>query len=296
MTTLGVVVVTYQSSAYIEKCLRSLESEASIGLRVVVVDNASIDDTLALAREAWPGVQVITNGENAGFSKANNQGLAALGDIPYVVFLNPDTEVAPGAFTRLLDVLQQRDDVGAVGPKTTDTDGTPQLSFGPDLSPLSEWRQRRRMNALRLRDPEAIASIAAETATWFEPDWLSASCLMVRTGLVHAVGGFDEGYFLYEEDADLCLRLRHAGWKLVFAPEARVVHHLGRSVATTPHVATFAYHQSHLRYYAKHNGVLATALLRAHLFLRSFGKVPPTDGAGRHLGAKLRRLAVSKIL
>jgi N-acetylglucosaminyl-diphospho-decaprenol L-rhamnosyltransferase len=280
--TLGVVVVTHHSSQVIEACLGSLETEASIGLRVVIVDNASADDTVDRARQAWPEAVAFRNDVNLGFAAACNQGLEAVGDVPYVVFLNPDTEAAPGAFSALIDVLVKRPDVGAVGPKTIETDGTIQLSFGPDLTPLAERRQQQRMRDLRRRDPVALAALEAETATWFEPDWLSGSCLMVRTAAVRQLGGFDERFFLYEEDADLCLRLRRAGFRLAFVPEAHVTHHGGRSVAHAPEFARLAYHQAHLRYYAKHNSLIASLALRVHLLLRGLRERSP----------QLRRLAL----
>jgi GT2 family glycosyltransferase len=160
-------------------------------------------------------------------------------------------------------LLDRRPRVGAVGPRTVGADGTVQVSFGPPLTPLGEWRQRRLVRGVRGRDPGALARAGALAAVEHEPAWLSASCLMARREALAEVGGFDEAFFLYEEDVDLCLRLRRAGWSVVFTPAAAVVHHLGRSTEADPARARLEYHRSHLRYYRKHNGLLSTAALRA---------------------------------
>jgi GT2 family glycosyltransferase len=118
--------------------------------------------------------------------------------------------------------------------------------------------------------PEALQEVERLAASESEPAWVSGSCLLARRKALEDVGWFDEGFFLYEEDADLCLRLRHAGWRVAYTPSAEVVHRLGASMATAPALARAEYRKSHLRYYAKHNGWLATGLLRAWLALRSF--------------------------
>ena len=134
---------------------------------------------------------------------------------------------------------------------------------------------------MKRRDPAALAEAAARAAVEQEPDWLSGSCFLVRKEALDAVGGFDEGFFLYEEDVDLCLRLRGAGWGVLFTPAAEVVHHLGRSMQTDPARARLEYHRSHVRFYRKHNGPLLTAALRAFIgagaalgWLRSLGPGP----------------------
>lgn len=294
MRTLGVVIVTYQSASHIAACLSSLKDQAGIDLRTIIIDNASHDATVAQARRTWPDVHVVENATNVGFSRANNQGVEALGDVPFILFLNPDTELHQGALVPLLDALERRSDLGAVGPLTLEGDGSVQLSFGPDLCPVAEWRQKRRMEALRRKDPAAVQALKAEVGRAFEPDWLSGSCLLVREQAFRRIGGFDEQFFLYEEDADLCLRLRQAGWKVGFVPRSVVVHHQGRSVVENPFYAALAYQEGHLRYYGKHNGWLANLLLRVILLARGCAAYLAGDPARRPFGARLRRLALSR--
>ncbi|MFN8094607.1 MAG: glycosyltransferase [Vicinamibacteria bacterium] len=137
---------------------------------------------------------------------------------PLVLFLNPDAEVLPGALPALAAVFDRRSDAGVAGPRTLNDDGTVQVSTGPDLTLASERRQRRLVAGVRDRAPWALAEADARHSREHEPDWVSGSCLMARREALEAVGGFDEGYFLYEEDADLCRRVRAAGFRVVFTP------------------------------------------------------------------------------
>jgi GT2 family glycosyltransferase len=145
-----------------------------------------------------------------------------------------------------------------------------QVSTGPDLSLSAERRQRRLVRGVRHRAPKAVIEASARHAREHEPDWVSGACLMARREALEVVGGFDEHFFLYEEDADLCRRIRSAGWRVVFTPAAEIRHQLGRSMAQAPESARLAYHQSHLRYYRKHNGLLERAALRLLLIGRAF--------------------------
>ena len=114
-------------------------------------------------------------------------------------------------------------------------------------------------------DPRALAAAEARYSTEHEPAWVSGSCLLIRRAALEAVGGLDEDFFLYEEDVDLCVRVRRLGHRVLFDPRGEVVHHLGRSVAKEPAAARLHYHRSHLLYYRKHHGARRVVLLRAYL-------------------------------
>ena len=218
-----------------------------------MVDNASTDGSADGLRARDPEALVIANAENVGFARACNQGWRA-SRAPHVFFLNPDAEVRPGAVETLARLLEGRPAVGAAGPRTRGSDGTIQVSTGPDLTPLAELRQRRLVRGVARHEARALAQAEALHAREHEPAWVSGSCLAARRTALEAVGSLDERFFLYEEDADLCRRLREAGWGVVFTPEAEVKHHLGRSMSKAPRRARLEYHRSHRLYYAKHNG------------------------------------------
>lgn len=283
------VVVSFNTRDDLMRCLDALLTQRGPRLEAIVVDNASSDGSADAVRANFPGVQVIANTTNLGFSKANNLGLrAARGE--YALLLNSDCEVRAGALAALSTVLDTRPDVGLAGPRHVGTDLRAQISFGPALTPLAEWRQSRLVRGVEAGHADALRLAAALSQHEREPDWLSASCLLARRAALEAVGGFDESFFLYEEDVDLCLRIRQAGWRIVFTPAAEVVHHLGRSMAKAPGLARLEYHRSHLRLYAKHNPLAQRLALRAWLAGRAaWGWVRAGTGeAGRQGRAEAR--------
>jgi N-acetylglucosaminyl-diphospho-decaprenol L-rhamnosyltransferase len=264
----AVVVVSFNTRDELLRCLESL-AVVPTPLEVVVVDNASADGSAAAVRRGFPRAQVFENAANEGYAKANNRGWRATA-APFVLLLNSDTEVRAGAVETLLEILKTRPAVGIVGPRTVGSDGTVQVSSGPDLTPLAEWRQRRLVRGVEAGDPVALALAAARFSVEHEPAWVSGSCLLTRRALLESVGGFDEAFFLYEEDVDLCVRIARLGHPVLFTPTAEVLHHKGRSMAHAPERARFEYHRSHLRYYRKHHGPLRVAFLRAYLALLGF--------------------------
>jgi GT2 family glycosyltransferase len=264
---LVVVVVSYEARESLLGCLRALREHAGLGVEIVVVDNASRDGSAQAVRDGYPDARLLANRENVGFGRACNQGWRA-SSAPLVLFLNPDAEVTPGALGTLAGLLETRPEVGAAGPRTRSADGAIQVSTGPDLTWLSEVRQRRLVRAVARRLCPALAKAEARYAVEHEPDWISGSCVIARRSALEAVAGFDERFFLYEEDADLCRRLRAAGWRVVFTPAAEVRHQLGRSMSRAPERARLEYHRSHLLYYRKHNGPFSRAALAALLATR----------------------------
>ena len=230
---LAVVVVSFEARETLLAGLDALRAHASFPLELVVVDNASTDGSADAVRARHAEALVIANAENLGFARACNQGWRA-SRAAHVLFLNPDAEVTPGAVETLVALLEARPAVGAAGPRTLGSDGTIQVSTGPDLTPLAELRQRGLVRGVARRDARALARAEALHAREHEPAWVSGSCLVARRAALEAVGGFDERFFLYEEDADLCRRLRETGWGVVFTPEAEVKHHLGRSMSKAP--------------------------------------------------------------
>ncbi len=291
------VIVSFNTRQDLLRCLASLAPIPRDLLdEVLVVDNASSDGSVEAVRERHPKVRVLANPANVGFARANNQGLRETRG-RLVLFLNSDAELRPGALQALVSALDRRPGLGLVGPRTLNSDGTVQVSYGPLLTPLAEWRQRRRVRAVLRRDPGTLRRLEAEGRRDGSPGWVSGSCLLARREALSAVGGFDEGFFLYEEDVDLCLRVRQAGWEIAYVAAAEVVHHLGRSSAGRPTQAGFEYHRSHLLYYRKHNGRLLTGLLRARLaarsalgLFRSLWDGPAAAESRRH-SARLWRLA-----
>ena len=290
----SIVVVAYESREHVLACLAAVAREVSVPHEVIVVDNASSDGGADAVRARFPAARVIANAENAGFSRANNQGIAAARGA-HVLVLNGDAEVGPGSVDTLAAILDARSDIGVVGPRTRFPDGRIQVSFGPPPGPVAEWRQRRLVLGVRRGDPAALARAEALAGREHEPGWVSGSCFLARKSALDAVGGFDEGFFLYQEDVDLCLRVRAAGWRIVYTPRAEVVHQLGASMARAAARAALEYHRSRLRLYAKHAGPATRVLLRGSLLARAglglARAVATGDAEGRRHAAALAGMA-----
>jgi len=243
-----VVVVSYNSRATLRDCVQPL-AELDWA-RVTVVDNASADRSPEVVEDLR--VEVIRSPHNGGFSYGCNLG-AATGKAPYVLFLNPDARLDPGDLDVLVRALEQDHSLGVVGPRIlNDDDGT--LAWSQRRFPrlrstyaqallLHRLLPRARWTDEVIRDPAAYERPGS-------PDWLSGACLLVRRAALEQVGGLDQGFFLYSEDTDLCLRLRQAGWGVRFEPAATVSHVGGASAPRT--TTEWISAQSHVRFARKH--------------------------------------------
>ena len=260
-----IVVVSYNSADVLGDCMASIELHAP-EVRAIVVDNASTDLSADVARGAGPLVTVIRSEENEGFSKANNRGLRII-ETEFALILNPDARLTSSSIPLLLAAADRRPGAVALGPKTVHEDGRPQVSFGPDLSLSAEYRQRKLVKGVKSGEAWALEELGTLTAGEREVDWISGSCMLLRMSAARDAGFFDERYFLYEEDADLCLRLRKAGGKVMFIPQAVVIHELGTSMAKASGRARDAYDDSHRLYYQLHRGPGERLILNALISL-----------------------------
>ena len=253
--SVAVVIVTYNSRQDIEPCLRSVfagENGSGSGpAEVVVVDNASTDDTVAWVRAQWPSVTVVASPDNRGFSAANNLGIRAT-TAPLVLLLNPDTIVPPDAIGTLARHLVDTPGTGIIGPRLEDAHGAPELSFGPMISPWGELRQKLRLAGARRGWHLAQQAIVRMTSCAGPRDWVSGACLLIRRDVLDAVGGLDERFFMYTEDVDLCAEVRRRGFAVRFDPSVTVTHLRGQSAATNPHTERLR-RQSHMAFYRKHH-------------------------------------------
>jgi len=271
MPRLAIIIVTFNSRADIGECLASLTTNGAITVdhEIIAVDNASPDGTPALIREAWPDVTVIDAGTNLGFAAANNLGIRrSSGEL--VLLLNPDTVVPAGAIDRLVATLDASGDAAVVGPRLLDAGGCAELSFGHMISPAAELRQKLLVIGNDRGWPGFRSAVDRMTRQRAQVDWVSGACLLIRRADLEAVGLFDERFFMYTEDVDLCASVRARGRTILFEPSAEVVHRRGRSAATAQRLTDRGYRRSQIAFYEKHLPRWAPAL-RAYLRLR--GKI-----------------------
>jgi GT2 family glycosyltransferase len=271
MIDLSIIIVSWNSLRDLEQCLPSLGAGcAKHSFEVLLVDNASTDDSVAYARQALQSLTVITNGSNAGFARANNQAMAvATGR--YLCLLNPDTIVHPGALDILLTFLDGETNVWACGPGLLNGDGTAQRTgvrfpslwniaveavFLDRLFPYTQVFGSHR--ELYEQGPEAR-----------EVEFVQGSCIVVRREVKARIGGLDERFFMYFEETDWCRRIAGAGGKVCIVPAASVTHFGGGTTGHYDERRVVHYHESLLRYFGKHRGPIAQCLVRMIVFGRS---------------------------
>lgn len=201
---------------------------------------------------------------NFGFSSACNLG-AQESRAPNLFFLNPDCEIMNDCITPLANELERS--AAAAGPQVLNPDGTIQLSFGPFLTIVQEAIQKYRTN--HERSASVQKWLQQKTAARFEPDYVSGCALMIKADVFQKLGGFDEKFFLYEEDVDLCKRLKQAGHRLTYVPEAKVAHARNRSTRQNQQQSRAHYLKSQDHYYRKHHGGFQNFLLGLY---RKFSK------------------------
>lgn len=269
---LSIVIVSWNVKGLLRACLRSTleeqQSDASprLACEVIVVDNASTDGSADMVRQEFPAVRLIANADNVGFTRGNNQGIVA-SDGRHVLLLNPDTEVLDGALGEMVDYMEHSPEVGALGPKLLYPDGRVQSSRRrfPDLRTalvestfLQPWFSGsdvlKRYYVLDRGDDEIQVV-----------DWLVGACLMMRRAAVDEVGLLDERFFMYSEELDWCYRAKKKGWKIVYLPTARVIHHEGKSSEQVLPVRHIHFQRSKVLFFEKHHGRLQGELLRTYL-------------------------------
>ena len=267
------VIVNYRSYDELSRCLTSLEhARARFGL-VVVIDHESDLEAAARVSAAFPWVRVIERATNEGFATGVNHGVRST-SAPFILLLNPDCVVHEGGLSALLEYAYARSDAAIVGPGILNADGTRQASARrfPNLTTMiagrSSWLTRRFP-----RNPLSRWNLPG-TAHGSEPievDWVSGACMVMRRDAYEQVGGMDERFFLYWEDADLCRRLSQRGWRIVYFPAAAVVHVGGRSSIHAYRESLAAFHQSAFALFRKHAGwgwLLLSPVVYAALQLR----------------------------
>ncbi|MGE5602048.1 MAG: glycosyltransferase family 2 protein [Nitrososphaerales archaeon] len=261
LSQLSIIVVSWNVRELLRACLAALPREAEI----IVVDNASSDGTTQMVASEYPCVRLLANADNRGFTGGNNDGLR-LASRAFVLFLNPDTVVQDGALDRMLGYLSAHPEVGVVGPRLKYGDGTLQSSRRrfPTLAtalfestPLAwHWPPERNPWARRYH----MADIPADRTQ--EVDWLVGAALLTRREVLAQAGAFDEGYFMYSEELDWQRRVRQAGWKVVYLPEAVIVHYEGKSSGQATASRHIRFNRSKVRYFRKHHGRLQAGVLR----------------------------------
>lgn len=223
---LSVITVTHNHAAYIGRCLEALLPEIEqVGGEVIVIDNRSNDESAAIAQQ-YSGIHLHINQTRRGFSANNNCGMA-LAKGRYLLLLNPDTEVLPGALQTLVDFMEQHPQVGLCGAQLLFPDGTVQPSPRrfPTLGSVIARRTPLRRFLRHSRQNRRHLMMDVDHSQVRPVDWLLGACLLIRREVLETAGPLDEGYFLYVEDIDWARRIHQAGWQVYYVPTAQIIHH-----------------------------------------------------------------------
>ena len=258
---ISILLVNYRAYDELTACLASLEEHIAADLETIVVDHATDPAAAARLAERFPWVTVIGTAANPGFAAGVNRAArAASGD--YLLLLNPDCLVAADIARPLAGWLEEHPEAGVCGALVRESGGAIQASarrfpgvttgFAGRTSwltrawPKNIWTERNLGPSIgKVQEPAVV-------------DWVSGACTMVRRQAFDAVGGMDEGFFMYWEDADFCFRVKRAGWQTIYNPRVEVLHLTGRSSAHAKNAALIAFHHSAYRYFRKHGGWVAT--------------------------------------
>ncbi|HET7226712.1 MAG TPA: glycosyltransferase family 2 protein [Candidatus Eisenbacteria bacterium] len=271
---LAAVIVHYKSPERLRECLRALPAAAGgLAHEVLVVDNDSRDEMPAMVAREFPGVRVLVNRENVGYARAVNQGIAASTG-PFVAVMNPDCELEPGALARLVAELRAHDDLAIVGPRILNPDRSLEYSaraFPDHLTFLFNRYSLLTRLFPRNRFSRRYLLTDWDHASARDVDWLSGACLVARRAAIARVGGMDERFFMFNEDVDWCRRMKLAGWRVRYVPDAVAVHHVGASRRKVAARVIVARHLGMIHYFHKHHPAnpLLTALADGVILLRA---------------------------
>ncbi len=265
MFDVGIVILNWNTRDLLKRCLETvLASEGDFTYKVVVVDNASTDDSAAMVRQHFPQVELIVNSINGGYPHGNNLGLRALGfhgagqvdaDAPrYAVLLNPDTEVPPDAFFRMTQYMDRRPEIGVAGPKLVLVDGSLDLACRRSFpTPLVSFYRFSGLSKLFPTHPRfgRYNMTFADPDQELEVDSVVGAYMQVRREAIEDAGLLDETFFMYGEDLDWAYRIKTAGWKVFYYPNV-IVKHVKRAASRKSQRAQFEFNRAMLIFYRKH--------------------------------------------
>jgi GT2 family glycosyltransferase len=274
---LSIVIPTYNAHEWIQGCLDSIRlHHPASDYEIIVVDDASSDDTVGIVRQLFPDVRLFSNAMNIGFGKTVNVGLSASVGA-YILVLNNDTWMHEGALDAMIAFLDAHGGAGIVGPRVLSGDGSLQQQCRRRIpTPMAALLYFTGVAKLFPKNPRVARYLmtASDEQATTEVDSVSGACLMVRREVLASIHGFDPEYYLYGEDLDFCWRTKLAGWKVVYFPGAAITHFGGQGGTGTKKIsATIEWHRAMWIFYRKHRaprvGVAERALVYSGIALKT---------------------------
>lgn len=246
---LAVILVNLNTRDFLAQALEALQAqESALDWEAWVVDNGSDDGSVAMLEARFPEVRVIANADNLGFAAANNQALREA-KADFYMLLNTDTRMLPGALKAMIDLMEQKPELGLLGAKLLNADGSPQPSCVPNRFPYA------------FSSPDADCSAR----------WVSGACVLIRHEALEDIGLLDEAYFYTGEDCDWGMRARQRGWNVAFTSRAQVIHYGGATRKSLPWRAKEALHIGRHHYFTKHHGPWGRLYANVHSLVELTG-------------------------
>lgn len=251
---LSICIVSFQVRNLLRDCLQSIQQQTHCSFEIIISDNCSKDGTVEMLQQEFPEVQVIRNDSNLGYTLPMNQALK-LGRGSYLLQLNPDTLVQDSALDQLVNYLDAHPQVGIVGPKVLNPDGTLQkpcrrgesrpwavISYFSGLAAMFPKSKRFGEYLMSYMDEDENHPVAG----------VAGSCMLIRRTVIDQIGYLDERFFAYQEDADFCFHARQAGWQVMYYPQAHIIHYGGMGGSRVqPYRSIYEWHHSYFLYYRK---------------------------------------------
>jgi GT2 family glycosyltransferase len=309
---LSVIIVNYQTREFLITCLSSIYKTCQgLNIEIIVIDNNSGDDSVAMTKESFPSVILIENQINVGFATASNQGLRIMkGD--YALLLNPDTEIINSTLQEMLEFMKKHERVGILGCRIIDKNGNIQRSAFPPPSCFSEINDILHRFKLERVLPARLTyrryhTLLKNGVQPFRVGWVTGACLMIRRETIEDVGLLDENLFLFSEDVDWCIRATKKKWEVMCHPAVNIIHYIGGSskIDTEEAAIRIEHHYKRRPYFAKKHfgtkGYIFITLVMlcdilARMIIISSNLKPNTTPQGRRLLLRAYKSALKSIL
>jgi GT2 family glycosyltransferase len=276
MSVLSIIIISFNVEKLLRECLESIYRETKhTRLDIWVIDNASRDGSVRMLKESFPEVRLIENTENLGFTRANNQAIRQCRS-DYVLLLNPDTVILDSALDKMVRFMDEQPEVGVSGGRLVNEDGSLQLACRRSIpSPAVAFY---RLTGLSRLFPRSKV-MARYNLTYLDPDQphevdaVSGAFLLIRRQVIEQIGLLDESFWIFGEDIDWCIRAQRADWKVMYYPEAHVLHYKGIGCSTNNRKTRYEFYRAmylfHKKHFAKDYSPLTNGLIYAGIFCKA---------------------------
>lgn len=252
MSEVAAIIINRNTKRFLRDCIDSiLEQDYDGRILIWVVDNGSTDGSLEMLLNEYPGVHIVANAGNVGYGRACNQGASKVVS-DYLLFMNSDTVLSTDTVTEIVRLFKASHTTGIIGPRVLNSDGSIQYSCR-EFPPIFDAFLHAFLGLFRTDNPgsERYKKTCWDHTEETVVDWVSGCFMAVDRGLFRTIGGFDEGYFMYVEDVDICWAAKEAGWEVRYMPRGDVTHHIGMSSRIVPTRMVYHHHRSMWRFHRK---------------------------------------------